>query len=58
MNHELVKEIFMELLRTYHNGIGVTHSAQPQIDVAHHIAKEAYFMAMEYERTILELENA
>jgi hypothetical protein len=53
-----VKDLFLELLRSYHNGIGVTHGAQPQIDVAHHIAKEAYFMAMEYERTIQELENA
>lgn len=58
INSGLVKDIFIELLRSYHSGIGVTHGAQPQIEVAHHIAKEAYFMAMEYERTIQELENA
>lgn len=54
---ELTKSIFIELLRSYHDGIGVTHGAQPQKDVAHHIAKDAYFMAMEYERTIQELNN-
>jgi hypothetical protein len=58
VNSELAKDIFLELLRAYHNGIGITHGAQPQVEAAHHIAKEAYFMAMEYERTIQELENA
>lgn len=54
---EFTKLIFIELLRSYHDGIGVTHGAQPQAEVAHHLAKEAYFMAMEYERTVLELSN-
>lgn len=54
----LVKEIFLELLRSYHNGIGVTHAAEPQNNVANNLAKKAYFMALEYERTIEELEKA
>ena len=54
---ELTKQIFMELLRSYHDGIGVTHAANPQGEVAHHLAKEAYFMAVEFERTIDELEK-
>ena len=49
--------IFIELLRAYHDGIGATHGTQPQVEVAHHLAKEAYFMAMEYKRTIAELEQ-
>lgn len=54
---ELTGKIFIELLRSYHDGIGVTHGAQPQVEVANALAKEAYFMAMEYERTIRELNN-
>lgn len=54
----LMQDIFLELLRSYHNGIGVTHAAEPQIDVAHNLAKEAYFMVLEYKRTIVELEKA
>lgn len=53
----LAKDIFIELLRHYHNGIGVEHGAYPQDEVAHNLAKEAYFMAIEFERTIDELEN-
>lgn len=52
---DLTKEIFIELLRDFHAGVGVTHSAQPPIEVAHHLAKDAYFMAIEYQRTIEEL---
>ena len=55
---ELTKLIFIELLRSYHNGINVSHAAEPQNEVAHNLAKEAYFMAVEYERTIEELEKA
>jgi len=54
---EMTKLIFLELLRTYHDGIGVTHAADSQKEVAHNLAKEAYFMAMEYLRTINELEK-
>ena len=54
---ELTGKIFIELLRSYHDGIGVTHGAQPQVEVANALAKEAYFMAMEYDRTIRELNN-
>lgn len=58
-NHDsLRRDIFLELLRYYHNGIGVTHGAEPQKEVAHNLAKEAYFMALEYERTMQELEKA
>ena len=57
-HQSLQKDIFLELLRSYHNGIGVSHGAEPQIDVAHNLAKEAYFMALEYERTVKELEEA
>lgn len=55
----LSKEIFIEQLRAYHNGIGVTHAAEPQKDVAHNLAKQSYFMAIEYIRTIrsLTIEN-
>ena len=57
--HELLrKDIFLELLRSYHNGIGISHGSEPQKDVAHNLAKEAYFMALEYQRTIEELEKA
>lgn len=52
---DFMKSVFIELLRAYHDGIGVTHGAQPQTEVAHHLAKEAYFMVMEYKRTIEEL---
>lgn len=49
---ELTRSIFMELLRSYHDGIGKTHGAYPQKEVVHNLAKEAYFMALEYQRTI------
>lgn len=45
---DLTREIFLELLRSYHDGIGVTHSARPQIEVAGHLAKEAGLMAVEF----------
>lgn len=45
---DLAREIFLELLRSYHDGIGVTHSARPQIEVAGHLAKEAELMAAEF----------
>lgn len=54
---EFIKSVFIELLRSYHDGIGVTHGAQPQVEVAHHLTREAYFMVMEYKRTISELEK-
>lgn len=58
MNKKLIEKIFLELLRTYHNGIEVSHPAEDQKEVAHNLAKEAYFMSMEYTRTIEELEKA
>lgn len=54
----MAKQIFMELLRSYHNGIGLTHAASEQCEVARNLAKESYFMALEYQRTINELEKA
>ena len=54
---DLTQKVFIELLRTYHDGIGKTHAAEPQKEVAHNLAKEAYFIAMEYFRTVNELER-
>ena len=51
----LTQAIFIEILRSYHDGIGVTHAAQPPKEVAHYLAKDAYMMAIEYQRTIEEL---
>lgn len=47
---DLAREIFLELLRSYHDGIGATHSARPQIEVAGHLAKEASLMAAEFNK--------
>lgn len=58
MYRKLTQKIFLELLRSYHEGINVTHAALPQDEVTRELAKEAYFMAVEYARTIDELENA
>lgn len=55
---KLTESIFLELLRNYHSGIGVTHGHQPQNEVARYLAKEAYFMALEYTRTIEDLKNS
>lgn len=57
LDQDFTKQIFIELLRAYHEGIGVTHGVQPQKEVAHYLAKESYFMAMEYDRTIKELNH-
>ena len=54
----LEERIFIELLRSYHDGIGQTNGAHPQKEVAHNLAKESYFMALEYKRTIDELKNS
>lgn len=55
---DFTKSIFLELLRSYHDGIGVSHGAQPQKEVAHYLTKEAYFMALEYKRTMEELKSS
>lgn len=52
---DLTKEIFMELLRSYHNNIDISSGFDWSTDVVHNLTKEAYFMAMEYRRTIDEL---
>lgn len=52
---DFTQKIFLELLRTYHDGMGKTHAAEPQKEVAHNLAKEAYFMSLEYFRTINEV---
>lgn len=57
LDQYFAKQIFIELLRAYHEGIGVAHGAEPKKEVAHNLAKESYFMAMEYERTIKELND-
>ena len=54
---DLTKRIFIELLRDYHNGIGQTHAAQPQEEVAQHLAKDACLMADEFQRVIKALEG-
>jgi hypothetical protein len=38
---EIHLKVFLELLRTYHNGIGVSHGAEPQEDVARNLSIEA-----------------
>ena len=49
---EMTKEIFMELLRAYHNGIGVSHDSDEPDKVSRDLAKQAQLMAEEYRRTI------
>ena len=51
-DNKLQIDIFLELLRCYHNGVGAYHSEESIKEVAHNLAKKAYFMALEYERTI------
>ena len=46
--NEIHLKVFLELLRTYHNGIGVTHAAQPQEEVGYHISKEASTITKAY----------
>lgn len=46
----LVKDIFIELLRSYHNG--VAYGDRPSKGVAHHLARDAYIMATEFNQTI------
>lgn len=53
----MVGSIFIELLRSYHDGVGVSHGASPQAEVARELAKEAYFMAIECRRTINKLKG-
>jgi len=45
------QQIFLELLRSYHAGVGVTHSAEPQEDVAYQLGCEAYAMTKMYFQT-------
>lgn len=47
---DLTEQIFIELLRSYHDGVGVTHSAHPQMEVAGQLAKEASLMATEFNK--------
>ena len=54
----MTEQIFIELLRSYLDGCGVTHAAEPQDLVAINLAKEAYFMKLAYMRTIEELEKS
>ena len=55
---DMNQQVFMELLRAYHDGIiGKTHAAEPQKEVANQLAKEAYFITLEYFRTLDELER-
>lgn len=54
---DLVEKIFIELLSSYHDGIGVSHSAHPQGEVSHSLAREAYFMAKEFKATIKAVED-
>ena len=46
--NEIHLKVFLELLRTYHNGIGVTHAAQPQEEVGYAIGKEASAITKAY----------
>ena len=54
----LTKEIFLEMLRSYNNGVGVTHGANPLEDVARNLTRESYTMALEYQRTLTKLQRS
>ena len=55
---EMHQKTFLELLRAYHDGImGKTHAAEPRKKVVHELTKEAYFITLEYFRTLDELER-
>lgn len=45
---EIHLQVFLELLRTYHNGIGVHHGAEPQENVARNLSVEANIMTKTY----------
>lgn len=49
---EITKNIFIELLRSYHDGIGVTHAAEPQDKVGEQLAREADVIVRAYYREI------
>ena len=55
---DLAKDIFMENLRFYNDGINKTHAAEPQTTVTRELTKQSYFMALEFFRTIEELERS
>ena len=41
-------KVFLELLRTYHNGIGVAYDAHPQEELAHALSSEASTITKAY----------
>lgn len=49
---EFRQQVFLELLRSYHNGIGVTHTAEPQAEVGEQLAREADIIVRAYYREI------
>jgi hypothetical protein len=49
---EFRQQIFLELLRSYHDGIGVTHAAEPQDEVGEQLAREADVIVRAYYREI------
>lgn len=53
MNYEQFhQQVFLELLRFYHNGIGVTHAAEPQDEVAVALAQETNVIVKKYFETV------
>ena len=54
---DMNQQVFMELLRAHHNRVGKTHAAEPKQEVVRLLAKEAYFITLEYFRTLDELER-
>lgn len=41
-------KVFIELLRTYHNNIGISHGANPQHEVGYMLSKEASVITKAY----------
>lgn len=41
-------KVFLELLRTYHDGIGVTHGVQPPEEAGYYLSKEASAITKAY----------
>ena len=54
---QLINDVFIEQLRAYNNGCGVTHSAQPLEEVARALAIEAYTIVKVFKATISDIES-
>lgn len=54
---EIITQIFLELLRHYHESVNVTHGYMPAEEVAHDLTKEAYLMAKIHVQTVQNLKE-